>query len=138
MALSLFTLKESGQPPLQATIIDISPEDSDDSYRLIGYIVIVEILPVPRLLFFLNNPYPNLILICATIAILFLSRNVSCVFAVFYPLNLWRIALCFCGKLSFVFAVKVATFELGKKNNEIARSLLKSYNGTVQTDANAL
>ena len=29
-------------------------------------------------------------------------------------------------------------YELGKKNNEIARSLLKSYNGTVQTDASAL
>ena len=29
-------------------------------------------------------------------------------------------------------------YKLGKKNNEIARSLLKLYNGTVQTDASAL
>lgn len=29
-------------------------------------------------------------------------------------------------------------YDLGKKNNEISRSLLKSYNGTVQTDASAL
>lgn len=57
-----------------------------------------------------------MILIIAIIAILFLSRNVSCVFAVFYPLNLWCITLCFCGKLSFVFAVKVATFVLDAKS----------------------
>lgn len=32
----------------------------------------------------------------------------------------------------------VFQYELGKKNGEIARSLLKSYNGAVQTDASAL